>query len=138
SIRLTRALTLSLSARYNESRIDNADRSGERPALDADHKYKRLNGGAGLTYEIGPGIAAYGGFHQSSRAPTPVELSCSHEEEPCRLPNTFLADPPLDDVVSRGLELGLRGAFGPVESWRVSVFRITNHDDIIFQTTGGV
>lgn len=138
SIKLTRALTLSLSARYNESRIDNADRSGERPALDANHKYKRLNGGAGLTYEIRPGIAAYGGFHQSSRAPTPVELSCSHEDEPCRLPNTFLADPPLDDVVSRGLELGLRGAFGPIESWRVGVFRITNHDDIIFQTTGGV
>ena len=32
-----------------------------------------------------------------------------HGEFECRLPNAFLADPPLDDVVARSFELGSRG-----------------------------
>ena len=29
------------------------------------------------------------------RAPTPIELTCADPDAPCKLPNQFLADPPL-------------------------------------------
>tara|TARA_B100001121_G_scaffold163981_1_gene143227 strand:+ start:195 stop:935 length:741 start_codon:yes stop_codon:yes gene_type:complete len=53
----------------------------------------------------------------------------------CRLPNAFLADPPLDDVVAKSFELGSRGQFNNLQ-YSISVFHTTNHDDILFQTTG--
>jgi len=53
----------------------------------------------------------------------------------CRLPNAFLADPPLDDVVAKSFELGSRGVFGDI-AYSVGLFHTTNHDDILFQTTG--
>jgi hypothetical protein len=53
----------------------------------------------------------------------------------CRLPNAFLADPPLDEVVAKGVEFGVRGVYRDIEH-RVGYFRTVNHDDIIFQSTG--
>lgn len=138
TILLNPKLALTLSARYNSARVQTEDQSGERPELDGDHSYKRFNAGAGLTYELNAGIVAYAGAHQTSRTPTPVELACAHPEAPCNLPNTFLADPPLDDVVSRSYELGLRGRAKYLERWQVGLFHTANQDDILFQTTGGV
>jgi outer membrane receptor protein involved in Fe transport len=137
-ITLTEQLSLTLSARYNNSQIDNRDTSGERPELYGSHGYRRLNGGVGVVYQWTEMLALYATAQQSSRTPTPVELSCSHPEAPCNLPNSFLADPPLDDVVSRSMELGLRGQSDVFDQWRLGVFHGTNRDDILFQTTGGV
>jgi outer membrane receptor protein involved in Fe transport len=137
-ITLTDQLSLTLSARYNNSQIDNRDESGERPELYGSHGYRRLNGGAGVVYQWTETLALYASAQQSSRTPTPVELSCSHPEAPCNLPNSFLADPPLDDVVSRSVELGLRGQSDVFDQWRLGLYHGTNSDDIIFQTTGGV
>jgi hypothetical protein len=100
-------------------------------------------------------VNAYGSYSESSRAPTPIELSCNeavfelaqqiaieHGEDPddvdfeCRLPNAFLADPPLKQVVARSIESGLRGRLAERVDYHVGVFRTENHDDIIFQTTG--
>jgi outer membrane receptor protein involved in Fe transport len=53
----------------------------------------------------------------------------------CRLPNAFLADPPLDDVVAKSFELGSRGQLNALQ-YSLSIFHTTNHDDILFQTTG--
>ena len=78
----------------------------------------------------------------SSSLPTPIELACSEELafnpetgelEECRLPNAFLADPPLAEVVSKSLEVGLRRA-GARVSWALGAFRTRNRDDIIWQT----
>jgi iron complex outermembrane recepter protein len=79
-------------------------------------------------------FASYG---ESSRAPSAIELSCADPEEPCRVPNAFLADPPLDQVVTRALELGVRGAHGgtrtrPALGWSLAAFGSRNFDDIIF------
>lgn len=138
TLSLTEALTATLGARYSHASIDSDDLSGERPDLTANHSYDRLNFGGGLTYDVSDYLQVYGGAHQSSRVPSPVELACSHEDEPCTLPNSFVADPPLEDVVSRGIEAGLRGQAGAAVNWSAGLFRIINKDDIIFQTSGGV
>ncbi|MFH0350612.1 MAG: hypothetical protein ACHBMF_01585 [Chromatiales bacterium] len=48
-------------------------------------------------------------YSESARAPTPVELSCADPDAPCNLPNSFLADPPFEQVVAKVFEGGLRG-----------------------------
>ena len=86
--------------------------------------------------------------------PTPIELACNDSvftraviaaraegededdiEFECRLPNAFLADPPLDDVVTRSFEAGLRGSMGLLD-YHLGFFHATNNDDILFQSTG--
>jgi outer membrane receptor protein involved in Fe transport len=66
-----------------------------------------------------------------------VELACADEAAPCSLPNAFLADPPLDEVVARSGEFGLRGSTAVGVDWHFGAFHTVNRDDILFQTTGG-
>ena len=46
---------------------------------------------------------------ESSRTPSVAELGCADPDQPCRLPNSFQADPPLDQVKNRSIEFGARG-----------------------------
>jgi len=137
TIALNPALHLTLSGRFNRTRVEIDDASEERAALNGEHDYQRFNPAVGLSYRFREGLYGYLGYSESNRAPTPVELACSHEDAPCHLPNTFLADPPLDDVVSKSFELGLRGTVANQFRWHAGVFDTVNRDDIIFQTTGG-
>ena len=79
----------------------------------------------------------YAGYSEASRAPSPVELTCADEDDPCRLPNAFVADPPLEQVVAKTFEAGVRGAFGSGR-WHAGVFRTTNDDDILFISAGAL
>src|SRR6185295_2569986 len=74
---------------------------------------------------------------ESARAPTAVELACASEDAPCSLPNAFLADPPLEQVVAKSAEAGVDGSFDHQLRWHAVAFQTTNHNDILFQTTGG-
>ncbi len=151
---ITDKLALTLSGRYNDSDITLRDRSGVRPELNGDHNFSRFNPAAGLTYILYDEMTVYGSYGESNRVPTPLELACNEGvfelaqkfaleagEDPddidfeCRLPNAFLADPPLDDVVTTSYEAGMRGSFQGV-SYQLGVYHTTNKDDIIFQTTG--
>ncbi len=134
---LTERLRLMLTLRYNQIKVAAEDFTGDRPELTATHYFRRLNGGTGLHYAADNGLSYYAGVYQSSRAPSPVELACSHPDAPCNLPNTYLADPPLKEVVSRNIEAGIRGRFS-LGNWHAGVFYTRNRDDIHFQTTGGV
>lgn len=153
---LGQSLSLTLSGRFNRTGTRLDDRSGERPELNGEHAFSRFNPAIGLTWQVSEGVNLYGGYSESSRAPTPVELACNDQvfelaaaiaaargEDPedvdfeCRLPNAFLADPPLEQVVARSFELGARFDLEDVDL-RVGVFHTTNDDDIIFQTTGRV
>jgi len=138
AISVTDRLTLTLSGRYNSTQVDNTDPTGINPDLEGSHSYARLNGGVGLQYDISDSASFYGSLQQTSRTPTPVELACSEPDAPCNLPNSFLADPPLDDVVATGLEFGLRGRTDYLSNWRVGLFHTLSEDDILFQTTGGI
>ncbi len=142
---LTDRLDLTLSGRFNATRVTIADRSGLDPDLNGEHEFDRFNPAAGLTYRVAKELQFYGSYSESSRAPTPVELTCARPDAPCRLPNAFLADPPLEQVVARGFEGGMRGEIrrlrgvdvGDVD-WNLNYFETTNQDDILFQTTGGI
>ena len=132
---LTPKLTVSGSARLTHSAIDLRDRIGD--ALTGDHSFTRLNPAAGATYALPGGITAYGSYATASRVPTPSELSCADPEDPCRLPNGFVADPPLLAVQARTWEGGIRGRTGATH-WAASIFHTSNSDDIIFISSGAL
>ena len=151
---LTDTVTLTVGGRFNSTDVTLRDHSGEHPELNGDHGFDRFNPSVGLTYSPLEILNLFAGYSESSRAPTPIELACNdgvfriardaavaRGEDPddvefeCRLPNAFLADPPLDDVVAKSFEVGIRGQIGPVRH-RIGYFHTTNKDDIIFQTTG--
>jgi len=139
---LTDKLTLTASGRYNHTRTTIEDTGGNDPDLDGKHTFHRFNPAVGATYQWSPAVNLYAGYGESTRAPTPVELTCADENAPCKLPNQFVSDPPLNQVVAKSWELGLRGAFAPggwfgKTQWRAGLFRTTNNDDILFQATGG-
>lgn len=134
---LTDALALTVSARYNHTRTRIVDRSGENPDLNGNHGFSRLNPAAGLAWKLNERLTAYGNYSESTRAPTPVELTCADEDAPCKLPNQFVADPPLKQVVAKSWEAGLRGHAAGLQ-WQAGLFRTTSHDDILFQAVGGV
>ena len=130
-------LTFSFQARYNDSTIELDDQLGT--ALDGDHGFSRLAPSAGFVWEARSdgrsSMLLFGNVSQSSRVPTPVELTCADPDDPCRLPNAFVADPPLDQVVTTSAELGLRGASGSLR-WSAALFHSDSADDIIFVSSG--
>lgn len=132
-------LTLNAGARLVSTSIDLRDLSGLSPDLNGSHDYFRVNPVVGLRYRVMPELTVFGAYRESSRTPSPVELACADPEAPCNLPNAFLADPPLDQVVARTGEVGLRGSFGPwLSRTTLSLFWSRNADDILFVSTGGV
>ncbi len=154
SMDVTDALTLTLSVRMNNTLITLTDNSGERPELNGEHDYFRINPAVGLTWQVNEAMNVYGNYSESNRAPTPIELACNDSvftraqaaavaagedaddvEFECRLPNAFLADPPLEDVVTRSFEAGMRGNVG-LANYHLGFFHSTNNNDIIFQSTG--
>jgi outer membrane receptor protein involved in Fe transport len=128
-------LSLTLSGRYNETRVTLRDRLGTE--LNGDHRFDRFNAAIGFTAALTKDVSFYAGFDQSSRAPSPVELTCADEDDPCRLPNAFLADPPLEQVVAHTFESGVRGATADI-GWHAGLFRTTSRDDILFISAGAL
>ena len=139
TLSLSDRLALTLSGRSNHTRTAIDDPTGENPDLDGRHGFSRFNPAAGVTWQWSPALNAYAGYSESTRAPTPVELTCADKDAPCKLPNDFVSDPPLKQVVAKGWEAGLRGSVGSGDriDWHVGLFRTTNTDDILFQSTGG-
>jgi iron complex outermembrane receptor protein len=131
---LTDRLFLTLSGRWNGQRIATSDRTGISPDLDGRHRFDRFNPAAGLAWKIAPWITAYGGYAQTNRAPTPLELSCSNPVKPCLLENALVSDPPLRQVVSKTWQAGLRGGSPMLDGhldWRLGAYRSDNDDDIV-------
>lgn len=129
----TGRLALSVAARVNGTSLRLHDRIGT--ALEGTHAFWRINPAAGVTFDLAPRLNAYAGYTESSRVPTPVELTCADPTDPCRLPNAFVSDPPLDQIVGRTLEGGVRRLGGPF-TWAVALFTTRVHDDIVFISSG--
>lgn len=139
---LTDALSLTAGARLNFARVSTQDRTGFSPDVDGTHYFTKVNPLAGLTYRFGPGLSLYGGYSESNRAPTPLELACSNPDRPCLLPNSLVADPPLEQVTGRTYEAGFRGLLpnvydGGLVSYRIGAFRTDLTNDIIQLATPG-
>jgi outer membrane receptor protein involved in Fe transport len=128
-------LTVMGSARYTRSAVRLRDRLGAE--LDGDHRFSRLNPGLGLTWQANDAVTAFVSWTSASRIPAPSELSCADPDDPCRLPNAFVADPPLDQVVAQTWEAGARGDARSI-AWSAAVFRTVNRDDILFVSSGAL
>jgi iron complex outermembrane recepter protein len=133
-------LQLSLSGRYNDTRVTTRDEGrallGLSTQLDGEGRYRKFNPAAGLTWQATPRLTAYGGWSQGNRAPSPIELGCSDPANACVLPNALQSDPPLKQVVSQTFETGLRGSLESGMRWNASVFRTVNKDDLLFVSSG--
>ena len=132
---LGEAVALTISGRFNDTRVVLEDQKGTE--LNGDHEFERFNPAVGLTAAVTNTLTIYGGYNEASRAPSPVELTCADEDDPCRLPNAFLADPPLEQVVANTFEAGLRGDAGSIR-WSAGLFRTTSEDDILFISAGAL
>jgi outer membrane receptor protein involved in Fe transport len=132
---LAPAWQLTVSARFNDATVHIRDESGEAPALDGDHTFRRLNPAAGMTWNPTAGFTGYASYNEGMRAPTAVELTCADPLAPCKLPNSFLADPALKKVVARTLELGARGTLATWK-WSAAAYHTLSDDDIQFISAG--
>jgi iron complex outermembrane receptor protein len=135
---VTPDLSLTASARLNIAQIDLRDRLGT--ALNGAHSFTRVNPGLGATWKLAGNVTLYGGYSESNRAPTAGELSCANPASPCLLDAFLVSDPPLKQVVSRDVELGLRGNWNPagmpgVFDWNVSAFNTNVAHDILLLST---
>jgi iron complex outermembrane receptor protein len=131
---ITSQLSLTAGGRLNVAKVKMADLTGASPDLNNDLTYTRLNPLAGLTYKVVPGLTLYGGYSESNRAPTPLEIGCSNPNRPCLIESALVADPPLRQVVSHTYEVGLRGVV-PVSDgkidWKLGAYRTDVSDDIV-------
>jgi len=131
---LTPALALTVSARYDDTRVithDALNPGGGPGSLDGNHRFGRLNPAASLVWTASDAVTAYAGYTEGSRAPSAIELGCADPENPCRLPNAMAGDPPLNEVVTKTVEAGMRGNLSGWR-WSAGLFRSDNYDDILF------
>jgi iron complex outermembrane receptor protein len=131
-ISFTPRLTLTTAARFNRSAIHLRDRIGDD--LSGGHRFTSFNPSLGVAFAA-RALTLFASVGQASRTPTPVELTCANPDDPCRLPNAFISDPPLDQVVARTIEIGVRGSRGHAR-WSIAGFRTANSDDILFISSG--
>jgi iron complex outermembrane recepter protein len=136
TLALTPQWSITGSGRYNAAKVSIRDRSGNAPALDGEHRFNRFNPAVGVTFNPDTSNTFFAGYNEGMRAPTAIELTCADPLAPCKLPNSFLADPPLKKVVARTIEVGARGKAG-LDTWSVALYRTDLKDDIQFVSSGG-
>ena len=135
TLSLTDRLHLTASGRFHNVVVDIDDRLGS--SLDGTHAFSRFNPSAGAVFQASDAVSLFARYSESNRAPTAAELSCADPDEPCRVPNAFVSDPPLEQAVARSLEAGLRGRWagggGAREvTWSAAAYRTRVADDILF------
>ena len=131
---ITSRLSVTAGGRYNIALIKLQDELGT--ALTGFNEFMRFNPVIGATYKVAPNVTIYGGYSESNRAPTPLELSCSDPLRPCLIDSFLVADPPLKQVIGHTYEAGIRGNFnfGPDYgklNWSLGAFHTRSDDDII-------
>ena len=140
SFSLDDAWVVNLAGFFHDSEVSLRDRTSEQPQLNGDH---------GFTASTGARASSAGGRVRVRRLQpvkppanphrTGMQRSARRnpetgEVEECRLPNAFLADPPLKEVVARSVELGARSTHPVGWRWSMGLFHAYNHNDIIWQT----
>ncbi len=96
------------------------------------HVFKRFNPAVGVAYAFTPELNTYAGYNEGSRAPSPIETGCADPLHPCMLPNAMAGDPPLQQVVTKTFEGGMRGKLGNDTRWSMGAYRAVNHNDLQF------
>jgi len=127
--------SVTASGRYNRTTVNNFDRLLDRPghgSLTATNVFQRFNPAIGGTLSASSNIHLYANYSEASRAPTSVELGCANPDFPCNLPNALLDDPPLEQVVTRTIEAGLRSRGTDRLAWSAGYFHGQNYNDLLF------
>ena len=127
--------TATLSGRYNHTSLDNLDYlppSAARGNLTGNNVFQRFNPAAGFTYKPSRFFNTYFNYSEASRSPTSIELGCADPNKPCNLPNALVSDPPLKQVVSRTLEVGIRSNEIGTLHWSADYFFGQNYNDLLF------
>jgi iron complex outermembrane recepter protein len=137
TLKLTGEWALTVSGRYNRATVRIVDLTGSAPLLNGEHTFSRFNPAVGINFTPGERLTVYAAYNEGMRAPTPIELTCADPAAPCKLPNSFLADPDLRKVVSRTFETGLRGRIATNTPWSAAIYRTELTDDIQFISAGG-
>lgn len=106
----------------------------EDNSLNGTHRYSRFNPAIGFNYNPEKELNFFGGYNESMRAPTPIELSCANPASPCNLPTGFNGDPDLKKVVAKTWEAGARGRLFNKVTWNFAVYDTTTYNDIQFIT----
>ena len=136
SMAFEQGVTLNFAGRYNHSKVIMNDLIDDgEGSLDGNHKFNRFNPAVGVDYQINDNLKAKVSYSESSRVPSPAELSCADEDDPCKLPNGFVADPPLEQVVAKTVEASIQYNTDSVAAI-ATVFSTRTIDDIIFQQAG--
>jgi outer membrane receptor protein involved in Fe transport len=135
--------SFTVSGRYNHTAVQNMDRlppsapgqpgsQGGRGSLNGSYAFQRFNPAAGIIYSPSGLFSVYFSYAEASRAPTAIELGCADPSFPCNFPNALVSDPPLQQVVTRTLEAGLRGTVENNLRWSAGWFLAQNYNDILF------
>ena len=135
AIELTPKLALTAAGRFDYVWLRLRDKSGDPDDADLNgtHNFHAFTGGGGLTYSPTESLVLFASYREGWRAPTPAELTCADPDDPCNLPNAFVADPPLDPVRVGSVEVGLRGELRPFGTrFSTAFYRSTLRDDILF------
>jgi len=129
---VTGALSVTVNGRDNIAKVDLADRNGD--ALNGNNRFTHFDPSAGVTYKIRSALTIYGSYAINNRAPTASELECANPAAPCLLPTSLASDPPLQQVISKTLEIGARGALSDASlgklGWDLSIYRTNSGNDI--------
>ena len=135
---LSSAVSLNLGGRFNRDHIVMEDLIDDgEGSLDGNHRFTQFNPAVGVDITIDEQSQLNLAISQSSRTPSPAELSCADEDDPCRLPNGVVAEPPLDQVVTQTIEANYTTRIDNIDLM-LNVFHSRSKDDIIFQQAGAV
>ena len=120
-------LSIEGGARWTDSRVELVDRIGS--ALNGTHRFRRLSPAVEIDVDAGDALALSAGFAETSRNPTPAELSCADPDAPCALANFFVADPPLQQVVARNWHAEAKWEAGALRA-HAALWRSDSRNDI--------
>ena len=130
---LDNKLAIQLSGAFNYSDLVLEDQLGT--ALNGEHHFANVSGGLSLYYLLNENLMLHGTWNTSTRNPTAVEVSCADPDDPCRLPNAFLADPPLEAVRAMTLQSGITYKRKYLRL-STTLFRTSVMNDIYFVSAG--
>lgn len=132
-LELTPEISLTGALRFEHVKTQLRNRGGaEDEDLRGSHSFSRLTPGLGLVYRPFDSLSVFASYRHGWRVPTPAELTCADPDDPCNLPNAFVADPPLDPIVAKTWEAGLRGVIGNNTRWSLAAFNTVLEDDLLF------
>ena len=133
----TSKLALTASARYNRTNVNNLDHlipvgGAGTGSLTGAQTFQRLNPAIGFTYTPVTSLNFFGGYNEGSRAPSSIEIACADPLVPCRLPNSMAGDPPLNQVVAKTWEGGVRGNLSDSVKWSLGAYTTNSSNDLMF------